>query len=298
LLFDYLKKGISLPNLSFENTLDLLAKDGRCIVLGIDEVNVLHMISKDLFKQLFSLVGSVSCSHPSFFVPVLAGTVIGPMMEVVSNSMYPPLHIPLPLLSFDSCLHILSTKNKNFAEQIKTNQSLRQVVFEIGGHCRALEILYVKLPNHSIESPYFQHEIITDVVGSLLDRYPMAKVHVFGKAIAFYYLSMRVVEGQKISEFESPLTFLDLEEAGLLKLDRRSDNSIGIKIPFIFVICYLRSSIKNEYSKLWIRLLVSKKMQWQRWEEFNSSYMAFRLSLYAKLGIITIPLTDFYQVRK
>ena len=97
---------------------------------------------------------------------------------------------------------------------------------------------------------------------------------------------------------ESPLTFLDLEEAGLLKLDRRSDNSIGIKIPFIFVICYLRSSIKNEYSKLWIRLLVSKKMQWQCWEEFNSSYMAFRLSLYAKLGFITIPLSDFLSGAK
>ena len=135
----------------------IISKENQCIVLGIDELNVLHHISKDLFKQLFALVGSVSHSHPPFFIPVLAGTVIGPIFEAVFYSKYPPLHIPLPLLSFDSCVHILSTKNKNFAEQIKTNQSLRQVVLEIGGHCRALEILNVKLPNHSIESSDFQH---------------------------------------------------------------------------------------------------------------------------------------------
>ena len=75
----------------------------------------------------------------------------------------------------------------------------------------------------------------------------MSKSPVFGKAIAYYFLSMRVIEYMKVSEIESPLTFLDLEEAGLLKLDRRSDNSIGVKIPFIFVICYLRSSLNNEY---------------------------------------------------
>jgi hypothetical protein len=297
LLFDYLKKGISLPNLSFENTLDLLGKDRKCIVLGIDEVNVLHMVSKDLFKQLFSLVGSISCSHPSFFVPVLAGTVVGPMMEVVSNSMYPPLHIPLPLLSFDSCVHILSVKDQRLAEQVKTDDSLRQVVSEIGGHCRALEILYEALEKFSNKSSHHLDNIISSVVNTLSSLYPISKIPLFGKAIAYYFLSMRVVEEKKVSEFESPLTFLNLEEYGILKLHRRLDNSIRVKIPFIFVLCYLEYS-DDEYSKFWVRLLISNKMYWQPWEEFNCSYMAFRLSLYAKLGISTIPIAEFLSGAK
>ncbi len=100
----YKNNSISLPNLSLDATLGFIGKEYKCIVLGIDEVNVLHGKSVELFKELFLIMGSFSCDGSFFFVPVLAGTVIGPMKAVVTNSMYPPLHIPLPLLSFDSCL--------------------------------------------------------------------------------------------------------------------------------------------------------------------------------------------------
>ena len=86
----YRNKTILLPNLSLGSTLSFIGKDHNCIVLGIDEVNMLHQRSKEMFKDLFLIVGSISCNYPPFFVSVLAGTVIGPMKEVITGSMYPP----------------------------------------------------------------------------------------------------------------------------------------------------------------------------------------------------------------
>jgi hypothetical protein len=207
--------------------------------------------------------------------------------------MYPPLHIPLPLLSFESCLNIFVAKDEKYADLFETNDSLRQVVSDIGGHCRALEILYCILSKHSNESyPDYWETVINDVRHELLQRYPMSYLPVFGNAIAYYYLSMHVNEGQRVSN-ESPLTFLNLEEYGLLKLERLPDDTVKIKIPFVFVLCYLQSSTTNEYSKFWSHLLISQKLYWQAWEDFNYSYMAFRLSLFSKLGKTTIPLTQF-----
>jgi len=257
-------------------------------------VNYLYDISREQFKELFALVGSFSSSYSPFFVPVLAGTVIGPMKSVVTGSMYPPLHIPLPLLSFDSCLHILSTKDKKYENQIKTNDSLKQVVWNIGGHCRALEILFrvLSIPRNEYLPDYWDN-VVSDVRQSLLEMYPMADMPLYGKAIAYSFLSLTIKEKQLISESESPLTFLNLEELGLLKLKRLRGNSAHVQIPFIFVMCFLESSLETEYSQFWSRLLISQKMYWQGWEKFNWNYMAFRLSLFSKLGKTTIPLTQF-----
>ena len=287
----YLNNHISLPRLTLESTLTLIGQDSKCIVLGIDEVNVLHEYSEKRFNELFLMIGCFNCVYSPFFVPVLAGTAIGPMKHVIA--ICPPLHIPLPLLSFDSCLHILGAKDKKYENQVKTNQSLRQLVSDMGGHCWALEILYEALSNNIIESPNYWKDVIYDVYYSIMERYPMIKLPLYGKAIAYSFLSLCIKERQVISELESPLTFLNLEELGLLKLHRLSNGSIKVKIPFIFIYCFLKSSPDKEYSRFWSHLLISKKLSCQSWEEFNCDYMAFRLSLFSKLGITTTPLSKF-----
>ena len=288
-------KHISLPPLTLVSIFNIINKENhQCIVLGIDEVNYLHDISKEQFKELFAFVGSFSSSYSPFFVSILAGTVIGPMKSVVSDSMYPPLHIPLPLLSFDSCLHIVATKVKKYENQVKTNKSLRKVVSDIGGHCRALEILVDGLLKHQNESyPDYWDDIISDMRHTLIGMYPMTDLPLYGKAIAYSFLSLRIKEKQLISDSESALTFLNLEENGLLKLNRLPDSFAKVEIPFIFVICFLQSSAENEYSRFWSRLLISKKMHWQSWEEFNCYYMAFRISLFSILGKTTTSLSTF-----
>lgn len=295
----YRSNRILLPNLSLDTTLAFIGKEYKCIVLGIDEVNVLHGKSVELFKELFLFMGSFSCDGSFFFVPVLAGTVIGPMQDVVTNSMYPPLHIPLPLLSFDSCLDIFAAKDQKYENLVKTDRSLRRAISVIGGHCRALEILFILLAKRSDWSNIDHWDnIVTGVGFSLLQIYPMAKLPLYGKAIAYSFLSLCVGELQQISGTESPLTFRDLEQYGLLKLQRNSNNMVQVKTPLIFVMCYLYSSPDNEYSKFWSFLLMSRKMYWQSWEEFNCLYMAFRISLFSKLGISTISLSEFLSGAK
>lgn len=290
----FVNKSVNLPNLTLEETLSIISKENSCIVLGIDEVNVLHHFSKNRFKELFLLVGNLSSTFSTFFVPILAGTVIGPIKSVVSDSMYPPLHIPLPLLSFDSCVHILVTKDKKYENQFKTNRSLIQAVSDIGGHCRALEILFRSLSINLSEShPDYWTNVINDMRQTFVGMYPHIREPLYGKVIAYSFLSLSVDEMQMISKSESKLTFLNMEESGMIKLKRLPDSTARVQIPFIFVICFLHSSSQNEYSKFWSLSLISRKMYWQNWEEFNSSYMAFRLSLFSKLEITTIPLAEF-----
>jgi len=46
-----------------------------------------------------NIIGTVSCnSKPIFFVPILAGTVEGPMQSVIIESMHQALQLPLNLL--------------------------------------------------------------------------------------------------------------------------------------------------------------------------------------------------------
>ena len=293
----YINKHIPLTNLSLESTFSKI-NFNQCIVLGIDEVNVLYHVSKEGFRELFLLVGSFSCIYSPLFVPVLAGTVIGPMKSVISDSMYPPLHIPLPLLSFESCLHILCSKDKKYEYQVNTNHSLRQVVSDIGGHCRALEILYFTLSKYSNQTLDAWEDILSNVRNTLSELYPMTDLPLYGKAIAYSFLSLHVREKELISDKESTLTFLNMEELGLLKLKRLPDMTALVQIPLIFIMCFLQSSPETEYSKFWSYLLICKKMHWQTWEEFNWYYMAFRLSLFSKLEMTSISLSVFLSGAK
>lgn len=98
--------------------------DASCIILGIDEVNKVLEVAESIvgdqkasenqkervLTRLFGLVGGLSCNITPFFVPVLAGNMIGPIQSAVSKSTHPPLHIPFPLLSFESCLNIFAKK--------------------------------------------------------------------------------------------------------------------------------------------------------------------------------------------
>jgi hypothetical protein len=96
-------------NLHLSDVIRKLATEvgSSCIVLGINKV---HAIDSNQLKAIFNLVGAKSCLPSPFFIPVIAGTVIGPMNSILSVSTHRPLHIPLPLLSFESSLDIIRKK--------------------------------------------------------------------------------------------------------------------------------------------------------------------------------------------
>lgn len=112
------------------------------LVLGIDEVNAVDDISHEKLKELFFDVGTLSCSAPVFFVPVLAGTVVGSMLDFVALSTHLPRHIPLPLLSYDACLKIIDRRNPQLKQALSADKRLEIAIADVGGHCRTLELLY------------------------------------------------------------------------------------------------------------------------------------------------------------
>ena len=132
-----------------------------------EKLKELYDIKEELLSGLFGLVGGLSCEFSPFFVPVLAGTVIGPMKAVVRKSTHPPLHIPLPLLSFESCLDIFK-KNVQFSTLLCANHKLRQLISDCGGHCRSLEILYDGMLKIKSKGASFWNDV-TFVIGSMTD---------------------------------------------------------------------------------------------------------------------------------
>jgi hypothetical protein len=291
------------------NVLDKLVSETgySCIVLGIDEVNKVYELDKDQFSALYKYIGGLSCSSvPPYLVPVFAGTVIGPMTSMVTKSMHPPLHIPLPLLSFESSLDIIRKKSPQIKRILECNNGhyVRQLIADVGGHCRSLEILYevLKKFESQLSSDDFKEWdfIMRSTCSNILSRYPqIITEHAFGYAIAYSLLALPVDNQQVVEKSVSSLTFRGLEELGLIKLEFRSDRGYDVKVPFVFVYCYVNHSTHASHiSKFWYQILISRDFWWQDWEIFNRDYIAFRLSLFAFLKRPTIPLSEFFAGAK
>ncbi|KAI9338230.1 hypothetical protein BDR26DRAFT_863244 [Obelidium mucronatum] len=270
--------------------------DIECVVLGIDEVNRVHAKNTNGFKELFSILGGLSCSSgKQLFVPVLAGTVIGPIQSVVTESTHPPLHIPLPLLSFESCVSIFVECNQQLPADARSNKHLRQLIFDVGGHCRSLEFLYnaltSKMSNPRLLS--YWDDIAAEVRSEITKRYKICQLPNIEQAIAYSFLSIPVDQQQLVSGPGSP-SFLTMAENGLVKLVPKGDQFV-VSIPFMFVSAFLRTHHTNPYAKFWNELPLANVLYWEQWEDFNVTYMAFRLSLFSCLGISSIPLAKLLQ---
>ena len=271
-----------------------VAANASGVVLGIDEVNKVYELDQVQFKALFNILGSLSCSSRIFLLPIFAGTVIGPIESVVKGSTHPPLPIPLPLLSFKSCQDIIAKKDPARAELVRTNPYMIQLVYDIGGHCRALEMLYSALrnANYNPKVEGYWELVINDVRRDLLLRYPISTTPAYMTAIVCSFLSYQVARGDKVIEGE-PATFLNLEEAGLITIGDQGQ----IQIPFVFVWSYLNSNL-NDFTRFWKDILIGKDFWWQDWEKFNQNYLAFRLSLYSFLGFTEISLKTLFNGAK
>lgn len=262
----------------------------KCLVLAIDEINKIHASNKAAFKELFNVIGKLSSFCSIFFVPVVAGTVIGPMQNYVSKSMHPPCQIPLPLLSLEACKKIL--KNK-MPELDTEDERFIQVVSDIGGHCRSLEYLYDFLDSKKFNKSLDGYWIDAGINVRLQIRQAYRIDHpALGHAIAYSFLSSPVRPAANVKE---NTTFLDLEEAGLIQLEPKGIKFM-VKIPFMFVWCYMQEyQGEDYYCKFWTNILIGNNFGWQEWEVFNRNYIAFRLSLYEFLSIKEVSVRDFFQ---
>ena len=261
----------------------------KCLVLAIDEINKIHSNNEASFRELFNVVGKLSSSCSIFVVPVVAGTVVGPIKDFVLKSSYPPCRIPLPLLSLEACKTILKTK---IPELDTEDKRFTQLFSDIGGHCRLLEYLYDFLVsekfNKSSNGCWIDAGI--DVRHQIRRSYRIDHT-ALGHALAYSFLNIHVDETAKVGE---NATFLDLEEAGLIQLEPKETKFL-VKIPFMFLWCYLERYDEEYYGHFWTYILIGKDIGWQEWEVFNRNYIAFRISLYEFLGYKQVSLRDLFQ---
>jgi hypothetical protein len=146
---------------------------------------------------------------------------------------------------------------------------------------------------------YDQYQPSTTAFDCGLNLFPL------GAAIAYSFLSLNVSRFDNYPDDPS-MTFLDLEEKGIVKLKNDIATmphfvKLGndkIAIPYFFIRCFLMTSETTEYSKFWKDLLRHEHLWLQNWELFNWNYIAFRLSLYSYLGYREIPLKNFFAGAK
>ena len=91
----------------------------------------------------------ITTTHP-LCIPILAGTIQGPLEEMAQESTYLLLQLPLPLLTEEDVIEIgktLSLTRDNIRinlpnEYLQNNNLFRRTIADIGGMARAIEIFY------------------------------------------------------------------------------------------------------------------------------------------------------------
>ena len=89
---EFAKGNVKSLRLDTAISLVVLNRDGRAqdtptvFVLGIDEINLLHVINQEILCHIVHAIGSRSCQYQTgnvFFIPILCGTIQGPMEQLV-----------------------------------------------------------------------------------------------------------------------------------------------------------------------------------------------------------------------
>ncbi|CAG8629446.1 29420_t:CDS:2, partial [Racocetra persica] len=195
------------------------------IVIGIDELNHLHnRYGKELDPQqnpvlaIVQAAGRLNCSCQNvFYLPILAGTIQGPLEEMFIGSTYLYLHLPLRLLHDEEVWNISENiaNTENLAKYINKS-TFRRCISDLGGQVRALEIFYnilsrqVKCQTNYIDYVY----IMSAVKNSLKEKYPFVQ---YANAIT-----------------PAILNYIDLSSRGVLNLEP-THTGFYVRMPYMWV---------------------------------------------------------------
>ncbi|GES82592.1 hypothetical protein GLOIN_2v1668084 [Rhizophagus clarus] len=161
----------------------------------------------------------MSCNPVIFFVPVLSGTVEGPIQAIVKESMHPPLQLPLYLLDINDMLKIAFDLgfDENFIYQ---NKLFRCMISDIGGQVRALEIFYGQISDAS-ETHSWDDIDLLDIMTSLEVELE------------------RPVDDDESLESKPSITYKSLKSSGILTLEplntKTYDTRFYVRLPYLWI---------------------------------------------------------------
>jgi hypothetical protein len=276
----------------------------QVLVLGIDELNKLYDESDKISKDLVRALGTIMCSPPSkvFFVPILAGTIEGPLENYVTGSMHRPLRLPLFLLKEEHVLAIGKGINLD-GQYMLTNPLFRRAIADIDGHVKALEYFYnffvteMKAKGNHASSIQIKN-IISRVQSAVAAHYDLPRFsNWLTPALTRAILGISVKDNDEIMTFQGSTTYRELSSRGILNL-RIHDRKTGmhrILFPYLWVVLLVLSSNDKGLTHWKSMINYDEKMYWQQWEEFNLDFWALRLSLFRLLGKSKVLLKDLLR---
>ncbi|GES92452.1 hypothetical protein GLOIN_2v583658 [Rhizophagus clarus] len=198
------------------------------LVLGIDEFNKLHDVHKGACKALVNSIGGMMLdSQNIFFIPIMAGTIEGPLEEYITESRYKQLRLPLYLLDRNHATEIGKTMGLIDEKYGKLHPYFQVSIGDVGGHVRTLEYFYefferemeTKDPDkkdpYKVEINHIMHQVEAKISYEYgLGSYSRWLTEVLAKAI----LNLPVNKDDKIKFNGKSTSYRDLSSMGLINL--------------------------------------------------------------------------------
>ncbi|CAG8681917.1 7737_t:CDS:2 [Dentiscutata erythropus] len=274
------------------------------IIVGIDEVNKLYDENRDVFRRLIACIGTMSCDSTIFFVPILAGTVEGPLQSVITKSMHQALQLPLQLL--DTSHMLLIACNLGFDESfVYKNNLFRRIITDIGGQVRALEIFYELIWNETKTNKLEDIDLVNIMhllEGKLHSRYDFKTfASKITPVLANAILERSVDEDDGIYMDENKkqhVSYKTLKSLGILTLEPADKiyTRFYIRLPYLWMWLLIKKAGDRSIYKFWdLMINPEEQFYWQQWEKFNINFWALRICLFSVLGYKTIKLKELLK---
>ncbi|CAG8509730.1 3294_t:CDS:2 [Funneliformis caledonium] len=292
---------------TISNALGVVIKDTgndiNFVILGIDELNCLHSLAKgDLnpVQEIVRAVGALSSSQGNiFYAPILAGTIQGPLENMIKESTYDLLRLPLRLLSDSEVENITSYMKGKLGGYINHNKTFQRFISDIGGQVRALEIFYKELLNAiKMNTHKIDYKFVFQLVNyRLMKKYPFDGFATIMKpVVAHAILNIPVDETDKFKIGNDKFSYVDLSSKGIINLEATRDNPrmSYVRMPYIWV--WITTSTKEfKAGQFWdVMIDQNSHILWQSFEEFNMRFWVLRLQLLKELDE-TVALRDLFK---
>ncbi|GES82511.1 hypothetical protein GLOIN_2v1593312 [Rhizophagus clarus] len=262
------------------------------VILGIDELNVLHSKRVNDHNPVRDIVhadGGLNCSSGNiFYVPILAGTIQGPLEAIFKESTYIYLPLPLRLLHDQEVQNIsefvVSSECNHNVVDYTNSGTFRRCISDFGGQVRALEIFYnvlLKKLKRGTNNVDYIH-CMSQVKEALIDRYKFDQfTNNITPAIAHAILNIPVSKVSK-ADISKKVTYIDLSSEGILNLEKADSASYYVCMPYIWIVILTSYNASCQFWEIMIRQ--DSHVFWESFEFFNVKFWTLRLTLLSILN--------------
>ncbi|GBB92697.1 hypothetical protein RclHR1_20430004 [Rhizophagus clarus] len=289
-----------------QKNLEMTSNPLLVLVLGVDEINKLYELDKDSFKILINAIGGIMCNSPEniFFIPILAGTIEGPLEQYITGSMHQPLPLPLRLLDGRDAIGIGKAMNWFDDKYVSLHPYFRIGIDDIGGHVKTLEYFYRKFSEDLVQcegDPYqVKVEEVMMVVKCAIDyKYRLSfNSRWLDVPLIKAILDLPVDKYEKIKFGDNgEISYQDLSSMGILNIEEKTTGCY-IRLPYLWASVLVKRS-KHSGMTYWRSMFdYDDPIYWQNFEDFNAKFWALRLSLFRLLGYKKIKLRELLKGAK